>query len=180
RVSELVGAVKTYTHMDRARVSEIDVHDGLESTLTLLGHKLRSITVERAYDHTLPRIPAIAGELNQVWMNLLDNAADALGGHGHIRLSTRREGNRLAVEIADDGPGVPTDLQARVFEAFFTTKPPGQGTGLGLDLVRLAVKRHGGDVRLESSPGNTHFTVTLPFERTDGSATVTGQQAPER
>lgn len=165
RISDLVVAVKTYTHMDRARVSEIDVHEGLESTLTLLGHKLRSITIERAYDRTLPHVAANAGELNQVWMNLLDNAADALAGRGRIRLSTRREGEGLAVEIADDGPGIPPELQTRVFEAFFTTKPPGQGTGLGLDLVRLAIKRHGGDVRLESSPGNTRFTVSLPFER---------------
>ena len=164
RVSDLVGAVKTYTHMDQARESEVDVHDGLESTLTMLGHKLRGVRIERAYDRTLPRITANAGELNQVWTNLLDNAADVLKGTGQLRLSTRRDGERIVVEVGDDGPGVPPELQARIFDAFFTTKGPGQGTGLGLELARRVVTAHGGELRLESQPGNTRFTASLPLK----------------
>src|SRR5205823_13124507 len=132
QISGLVGAVKEYTYMDRAAVQEIDLHEGLENTLVILGHKLKQrVEVVREYDRSLPRIEAYGSELNQVWLNLLDNAIDATGGNGRIRIRTARGGDDVLVEIADDGPGIPEDIQHRVFEPFFTTKEPGKGTGLG-------------------------------------------------
>jgi signal transduction histidine kinase len=178
RVSRLVRAVKEYTYMDQAPLQEVDVHEGLENTLTILGHKLRGdVRVERQYDRSLPRILAHGSELNQVWTNLLDNAADATDGRGLVRIRTASEPGRVLVEIADDGPGIPPELRARIWEPFFTTKGVGRGTGLGLDVVRRIVEgRHGGDVRLESAPGDTRFQVRLPVqgppeerhERSDG------------
>jgi signal transduction histidine kinase len=144
RISELVKAVKAYSYMDQAPIQEIDVHEGLESTLTILGHKLkaRSITVTREYDRTLPRISAYGSELNQVWTNIIDNAIDAIGErHGNISLRTKRENNNIVVEISDDGPGIPQDIQSRMFEQFFTTKGVGKGTGLGLGIsYRIVVE----------------------------------------
>src|SRR5207245_1836871 len=147
RISRLVGAVKDYTYMDRAAIEEVDIHDGIESTLTMLGHRLKhgQITVQRAYDHTLPRVTVHGSELNQVWTNLLTNALDAIDGEGVISISTSRAPGGVAVEIADDGPGIPQELRSRIFEPFFTTKPVGSGTGLGLDIARRIVLGHRGE-----------------------------------
>jgi signal transduction histidine kinase len=167
RISELVGAIKSYTHMDRAPLQEIDVHEGLENTLTILGHKLKKGDVQlvRDYDKGLPSIEAHPGELNQVWSNLIDNAIDAVGGEGEIAVRTTRENGRVVVEISDDGPGIPEEIQGRIFEPFFTTKDVGEGTGLGLDISRrIVVEQHGGDIGVESGPGGTRFRVLLPVE----------------
>jgi signal transduction histidine kinase len=170
RISDLLAAAKQYTQMDRAPLQTFDVHEGLDATLTMLQHKLGDgIKVIREYDRSLPQIVAYPGELNQVWTNLIDNAIDALGGHGTLTVRTRAEGDRLAVEIADDGPGIPAEMRSRVFEPFFTTKEIGKGTGLGLDIAwRIVVGRHGGEVSLESEPGDTRFTVLLPVRRPNG------------
>ena len=170
RISELVGAMKAYSYMDRAAQQEIDLHDGLESTLTILGHKLKhGVVVTREYDRSLPKICAHGSELNQVWTNLIDNAVDAMGGKGHLWVRTIREGDAARVEIADDGPGIPPAIQARIWEPFFTTKGVGQGTGLGLDVVRrIVTARHGGDIRVDSKPGDTRFVVHLPLQRPGG------------
>jgi signal transduction histidine kinase len=165
RISELVGAMKDHTYMDRGSYSATDVREGLESTLTILGHKLKGATVSRDYEEGLPRIWAHGGDLNQVWANLLDNAADAVDGEGRIGVRAHRDGDAVVVEISDDGPGIPRELQARVFEPFFTTKQVGEGTGLGLDIVRRIVASHGGEVAFESGPGETRFVVRLPVER---------------
>lgn len=165
RISEIVAAVKDYTHMDRADTRQIDVHEGIESTLTMLGHKLKrgDVTVERDYDRDLPPITAHPAQLNQVWTNLLDNAIDAVDGDGTITVRTRRVGDDLVVEVDDDGPGVPPELQSRLFEPFFTTKEVGRGTGLGLDIVRRIVQNHRGQVRVISEPPGTRFQVRLPI-----------------
>jgi signal transduction histidine kinase len=165
RISELVAAVKDYTHMDRALVQEIDVRQGLESTLVMLGHKLPTgVVVERMYDRATPRVEGYGSELNQVWLNLLDNAIDAVGDVGRIWIRTGQEADGGAlIEIGNTGPGVPAELQARVFEPYFTTKEKGKGTGLGLDIVRrIVIERHGGTVSIESVPGDTRFSVRLP------------------
>jgi steroid delta-isomerase-like uncharacterized protein len=164
RISELVGAMKVYTFMDRAAYSETDVREGLEDTLTILNHKLKGTSVERDYEEGLPKIWANAGELNQVWTNLIDNAADALGGRGRILVRAFREDDRVTVQIVDDGPGIPPGIQDHVFDPFFTTKEVGEGTGLGLDIVRRVVAGHEGTVSVASQPGQTRFTVRLPRE----------------
>ncbi|MGZ4639406.1 MAG: ATP-binding protein [Actinomycetes bacterium] len=165
RISALVGAAKQYSQLDRAAHQFVDVHDGLDSTLVMLGGKVtRGIRVEKDYDRTLPDIPAYPAELNQVWTNLIDNAIGAMDGQGTLTLRTALDGDEVLVEVADTGPGVPEDLRQRIFEPFFTTKPVGEGTGLGLDIAyRIVVQRHRGDLRLESSPGNTRFQVRLPL-----------------
>jgi signal transduction histidine kinase len=166
RMSRLVGAVKSYTYMDRGDVVDTDIHEGLDTTLIVLGHKLKhtSIAIERDYDRTLPKVLANGSELNQVWTNLLDNAIDALGESGTINIRTRAENDCAVVEISDDGPGIPDDVRARIFEPFFTTKAVGQGTGLGLDTVRRIVEeRHRGSISVESQPGRTTFRVWLPL-----------------
>ena len=165
RVSELVGAIKSYSQMDRGSVQHIDVTEGLESTLVMLGYRLRDgITVIREYGAGLPKIQAHAGELNQVWTNLIDNAVDAMGGRGTLRLVTRAEGDdSVVVEIIDSGPGMPPKVAARAFEPFFTTKDVGKGTGLGLDIAqRIVVERHGGTIAIDSRPGQTTLRVRLP------------------
>jgi signal transduction histidine kinase len=163
RISTLVKAVKSYTYMDQAARKEVDLHEGLESTLTLLGHKLRGVEVERDYRRDLPRVPAYGGDLNQVWTNLIDNAADAMAGSGTLRVRTALDGGRARVEIADTGPGIPPDVLGRVWDPFFTTKEPGKGTGLGLEIARRIVEeKHGGEIEVESRPGETRFCVWLP------------------
>ena len=167
RISELVGAMKEYSYMDRAPAQEIDVHEGIESTLVILGHKIRgNVEVVREYDPDLPRVQAHGGELNQVWTNLIDNAVDAMSGvGGRLKIKTSRDGGCLKVEITDDGSGIPREIQGRVFEPFFTTKPVGEGTGLGLDIARrIVTRRHGGDMRVDSKPGETRFSVRLPVQ----------------
>jgi signal transduction histidine kinase len=153
--------------MDRGTLQRLDVHDGLESTLAMLGHRLRAgITVHREYDRSLPKICGSGSELNQVWTNLVDNAAAAMQGHGNLWIRTAREGDdSVRVEVADDGPGIAPRVLPRIWEPFFTTKGVGEGTGLGLDIARRIVERsHGGQIRAASRPGDTRFTVTLPID----------------
>ena len=164
RIASLVTAAKQYSHLDRASHQWIDVHEGLKSTLVMLTHKLHGIEVVKEFDRSLPQIPAHPAELNQVWTNLIDNAAQAMNGEGTLTVRTARDGDRVLVEIADTGPGIPPELRQRVFEPFFTTKPVGEGTGLGLDIsYRIVVNGHGGDISVTSQPGNTRFQVRLPL-----------------
>ena len=167
RISELVAAVRSYSQMDRASMQRIDVTEGLESTLVMLGHKLRDgVTVVREYDVSVPRIDAYAGELNQVWTNLIDNAVDAMDGAGILRLVTRVEGDDLVVEIGDTGAGMTAEVAGRAFEAFFTTKDVGRGSGLGLDIARrIIVERHGGAITIRSRPGDTVMQVRVPVRQ---------------
>jgi signal transduction histidine kinase len=166
RVAELVKAVKSYAYMDQSPMQEIDVHEGIENTLTILGHKLKNVTVVRAFDRSAPRIVAHGGELNQVWTNLIDNSIDAVQGTGKICIGTFVEGNQLVVEIVDNGRGIPLEIQSRLFEPFFTTKSVGSGTGLGLVISnRIVADRHGGEIEFESGPGATRFKVRLPLTR---------------
>jgi signal transduction histidine kinase len=166
RISELVKAIKEYSYMDRAPIQESDIHQGIESTLVMLNYKLRhSIQVERAYDRTLPPVCAYGSELNQVWTNLIDNSVDAMPSGGKLTIRTALEGDRVLVEIGDTGHGIPAEIQGRIFEPFFTTKKMGQGTGLGLDLVYRIIRRHQGDIRVESKPGDTRFQVRLPISQ---------------
>lgn len=166
RMSTLVGAAKQYSQMDRAPYQTVDVHDLLKSTLVMLGGKFGDgVTLVKDFDRSLPPISVYAAELNQVWTNLIDNAVQAMDGHGTLTVRTGRDGDRLLVEIADTGPGVPEEIRSRIFEPFFTTKAVGEGTGLGLDISwRIVVRRHHGDLRVLSEPGNTRFQVLLPFE----------------
>jgi signal transduction histidine kinase len=164
RISTLVAAAKQYSNMDRAPHERADVHVGLESTLVMLASKIGEVQVVRDYDRSLPKIPIYSGELNQVWTNLIDNAVQAMGGNGTLTVRTSSEDECVRVEIGDTGPGVPEKLRRRIFEPFFTTKPVGQGTGLGLDIsYRIVVARHGGDLSVESQPGDTRFIVRLPI-----------------
>jgi signal transduction histidine kinase len=171
RMSKLVAAVKTYAYMDRGALVEVDLHEGLETTLAVLGHKLKhtSITVVRDYDRTLPRMTVRGSELNQVWTNLLDNAIDALGEHGTITIATRPDGACARVDITDDGPGIAPENLDRVFDDFFTTKDVGAGTGLGLATARrIVVDRHGGSLTVDSTtspPTHTTFHVWIPFHQ---------------
>jgi signal transduction histidine kinase len=164
RITNLIGAAKQYTQMDRSPLQHLDVHDGLESTLTVLRHRLgEGIQVVRDYDRSLPKLPAYEGELNQVWTNLINNAVDAMDGRGTLAVRTRLDGDRVLVEIGDSGPGIPEAVAAHIFEPFYTTKPVGKGTGLGLDVCwRIVVQRHGGDLKFTSTPGDTRFQVLLP------------------
>ena len=166
RISELVGAIKEYSYMDQASVQEVDVHKALESTLLILKYKLRkkSIVLTREYADALPRIKAYGSELNQVWTNLIVNAVDAMPEGGTLKVRTKREPTDILVEIRDNGSGIPADLRSRIFEPFFTTKPVGEGTGLGLDTVARIVRKHRGNIRFESKPGDTCFQVRLPLE----------------
>jgi signal transduction histidine kinase len=170
RISALVGSAKQYSQLDRAPHRDVDLTEGLDSTLVMLAVKLgEHVTVVKEYDPTLPPVPAYAAELNQVWTNIIDNAVDAMDGAGTLTIRTRREGDRAVVEIGDTGPGIPAALQQQIFEPFFTTKPIGQGTGLGLDVSwRIVVKRHGGDLRVTSSPGDTRFRISLPLAAPTG------------
>ncbi|MCW2897039.1 MAG: sensor histidine kinase [Actinomycetia bacterium] len=165
RITTLVGAAKQYSQLDRAPFQVVDIHDLLSSTLLMMSAKLKGITIVKRYDKTLPKIPAYAAELNQVWTNLIDNAAQAMAGTGTLTLRTARDDGNILVEIGDSGPGIPPDVQKRIFEPFFTTKPVGEGTGLGLDIAwRIVVKKHHGDLRVESVPGDTRFQVRLPIQ----------------
>lgn len=150
--------------MDQAPLQEIDLHKGIESTLTMLTHQLKGgVEIVRDYDPDLPRICAYGGELNQVWTNLITNAVDAMNGKGRLGIRTRREIDNILVEISDTGSGIPPEVQPRIFEPFFTTKGVGEGTGLGLDIVSRIVRKHHGDIRFVSKPGDTRFRVCLPL-----------------
>jgi signal transduction histidine kinase len=164
RVSTLVGAAKQYSQLDRAPYQVIDVHELLDSTLLMLSGKFPpGITVVKDYDRGLPQIPAYAGELNQVWTNLLDNAVSAMGETGTLTIRTGLDREFVFVEFGDTGPGIPPEIRDRIFEPFFTTKPVGEGTGLGLDISwRIVVNKHHGDITVESVPGDTRFRVRLP------------------
>jgi PAS domain S-box-containing protein len=166
RIVELVKALKTYTYMDQAPVQRVDVREGLDNTLIILHNKLkRGVTVRREYSNDLPIIEAYAGELNQVWTNIIDNAVDAMGGEGTLIVRARCEKSWVVVQIEDDGPGIPPEHQSRIFDPFFTTKAPGEGTGLGLNISRnLIVKKHHGEMFVTSRPGSTCFSVRLPIE----------------
>ena len=168
RISDLVTAIKAYSYMDQTPSQEVDVRASLETTLTILRFKWKhGVEVVRDYAPDLPCITAYGSELNQVWTNLIDNAIDALGGKGHLFVRTAREDDGVLVEIGDDGPGIPEDIQGHIWEPFFTTKGVGEGTGLGLDTAyRIVVARHHGDIRVTSEPGRTRFQVRLPITGT--------------
>jgi signal transduction histidine kinase len=169
RIHELVAAVKGVSYMDRAPMAEpVDIRRGLVDTLTLLDSKGRrkSVEVSLQLPADLPCAHGVGAELNQVWMNLIDNALDAAPSRGHVSVSAARELDRIVVRIVDDGPGVPPDIQGKIFDPFFTTKGVGQGTGLGLDIVRRLLQQHEGDIAFESAPGRTEFQVRLPVEKT--------------
>jgi signal transduction histidine kinase len=164
RISDLVRAIKEYTFMDQAPVQNVDIAKSLETTLTIMNHKLkRGVSVERDY-HTVPLlVDSFGSELNQVWTNLIDNAVDAMHGNGTLRVRTYRDDSCVVVEIGDSGPGIPADIQPHIFEPFFTTKGVGEGTGLGLDTVQRIVRKHRGSIQVVSKPGDTRFQVSLPM-----------------
>ena len=164
RISDLVVAIKEYTFMDQSPVQNVDVVKTLETTLTILNHKLkRGVTVQRDYQKAALRVHSFGSELNQVWTNLIDNAIDAMGGKGELRVRTYREDDCAVVEITDNGPGISPQVQPHIFEPFFTTKGVGEGTGLGLDTVQRIVKKHRGNIQVRSKPGDTRFQVRLPL-----------------
>src|SRR5215212_4489492 len=168
QISKLISAVKSYSYMDQAPLQDVDIHSGIESTLTMLQHKLNEadITIIRDYDSNLPQINAIGNELNQVWTNLIDNAIDGIGKHGTITIRTKNEGNsQILVEVVDNGPqGIPKEVQSRIFDPFFTTKEQGKGTGLGLSIShRIITQTHKGDINFSSRPGHTYFQIRLPI-----------------
>ena len=166
RVSQIVMAMKSYTYLDQAPLLEVDIHEGLENTVIIMQHKLKKgVTIKREYDHNLPHIEAYASELNQVWTNIIDNAVDAMNGKGEITIKTSSNGDHVNVEISDNGPGMPEDIRLRIFEPFYTTKPPGKGTGLGLHISHdIIATRHRGRLLVESEPGRTTFKAILPVK----------------
>ncbi|HET7151448.1 MAG TPA: ATP-binding protein [Candidatus Acidoferrum sp.] len=165
RISDLIKAVKEYSYMDQSPVQEVDIEHSLETTLTIMNHKLkRGIRVAREYAPNLPKVMANGSELNQVWTNLIDNAADAMKGAGTLTIRTARENDFVLVEIADNGPGIPAEVKSRIFDPFFTTKGVGEGTGLGLDIVNRIVKSARGQVNVISSPGDTRFQIRIPIQ----------------
>jgi signal transduction histidine kinase len=164
RISDLVRAIKEYTYMDQTPVQNVDIVKSLETTLTILNHKLkRGVVVQRDYQRIPLLVNSFGSELNQVWTNIIDNAIDAMHGKGELRLRVYRQDDSVVVEIADNGPGIPPDVLPHIFEPFFTTKGVGEGTGLGLDTVQRIVKKHRGDIQVDSKPGDTRFQVWLPF-----------------
>jgi signal transduction histidine kinase len=165
RIFDLIDAIKAYSGMDRAPILEVDVPAGLDATVQMLQSRMTKVEIERDYEPNLPRINAYGGELNQVWTALIENALDALGNQGRLRLACRLEGEMLLVEIWDTGPGIPPELQERIFEPFFTTKAPGQGLGLGLDNAMRIVRKHRGHMSVRSEPGSTCFRVRLPLDQ---------------
>jgi signal transduction histidine kinase len=163
RISDLVGAIKEYTYMDQSPVQNVDVVKSLETTLTILNHKLKQgVAVVRDYQRVPLLVNSFGSELNQVWTNIIDNAIDAMHGKGELRVRTYRDDGCVVVEIGDNGPGIPPEVSPHIFEPFFTTKEVGQGTGLGLDTVQRIVKKHRGNIQVTSKPGDTRFQVWLP------------------
>lgn len=166
RISTLIQSVKTYTHMDRStEKAEVDIHEGLISTLTMLNHKLKkkNIQVEKDFQGDIPKIPMYVSEVNQVWTNLIDNAVDAMDEKGTLTIRTQTERDHLKVQIIDNGSGIPPDIQDSIFDPFFTTKPVGQGSGLGLDIVKKIIEQHQASINLRSEPGKTQFTICFPL-----------------
>ena len=171
RISDLVGAIKNYSYMDRGTMQSVDLHEGLDNTLKILHHKLKyGVTVNKEYDRSLPKISAYGGELNQVWTNLIDNAIDAMDGKGELTIRTSQEDSCVLIEIIDNGSGIPPELQSRIFEPFFTSKDVGKGSGLGLDISRrIIVQKHKGNLRFESEPGKTNFQIRIPLNSEQGT-----------
>ncbi len=164
RISDLVGAIKEYTYMDQAKVQNVDIVKSLETTLTILNHKLKQgVSVQRDYQSVPFLVDSFGSELNQVWTNIIDNAIDAMHGKGELRVRTYRDDGCVVVEIGDNGPGISTEAQPHIFEPFFTTKGVGEGTGLGLDTVQRIVKKHRGNIQVNSKPGDTRFQIWLPL-----------------
>jgi signal transduction histidine kinase len=164
RISDLVGAIKAYTYMDQAPVQNVDIVKSLEITLTILNHKLKQgVVVQRDYQSAPLLVNSFGSELNQVWTNIIDNAIDAMHGKGELRIRTYRDDGCVVVEIADNGPGIPPEVEPHIFEPFFTTKGVGDGTGLGLDTVQRIVKKHRGNIQVSSKPGDTRFQIWLPI-----------------
>ncbi|GGK06432.1 histidine kinase [Streptomyces camponoticapitis] len=186
RISDLIGAARQYSQLDRSPLQIVDVHALLDATLTMLQAKIpKSVRVVREFDRGLPSIPAYGAELNQVWTNLIVNALDAMPDGGTLTLTTWREDERLLVEIADNGVGISDEVRPRIFEPFFTTKQVGEGTGLGLDIsYRIVVNKHHGDLRVSSRPGDTRFQVCLPIEQESSGQVAeqgsSGRGAPEQ
>jgi signal transduction histidine kinase len=169
RISDLVGAIKEYTFMDQSPVQNVDVVKSLENTLTILNHKLKhGVVVRRDYQRVPLLVDSFGSELNQVWTNIIDNAIDAMGGKGELRVRTYRDDGCVVVEIGDTGPGIAPEITPHIFEPFFTTKEVGQGTGLGLDTVQRIVKKHRGTIQVNSKPGDTRFQVWLPLTKAAG------------
>jgi signal transduction histidine kinase len=167
RISDLVRAIKEYTYMDQAPVQNVDIVKSLETTLTILNYKLkRGVVVQRDYQQVPFLVNSFGSELNQVWTNIIDNAIDAMGGKGELRVRTYRDDGCVVVEIGDNGPGISSDVKPHIFEPFFTTKGVGEGTGLGLDTVQRIVKKHRGNIQVNSKPGDTRFQVWLPLSET--------------
>lgn len=177
-ISDIVRAVKSYTYLDQAAVQPVDIQRSLEDTLMILRHKLKgSIEIIRDFEPGLPRVEAHAGELNQVWTNLIDNAIDAMDGRGTLTLRARRRGDGIEVRVADSGPGIPSDMADRVFDPFFTTKPQGVGTGLGLHIAHnIVVNRHRGSINFDSGPDGTEFRVVVPLVLGTGSPSGDGRR----
>jgi signal transduction histidine kinase len=166
RISDLVRAIKEYTFMDQSPIQNVDVVKSLETTLTIMNHKLKhGVTVQRDYQPIPLLVNSFGSELNQVWTNLIDNAVDAMGGKGELRVRTYRDDSCVVVEIADNGPGISEEIKGHIFEPFFTTKAVGEGTGLGLDTVQRIVRKHKGNIQVTSKPGDTRFQVWLPLSR---------------
>jgi signal transduction histidine kinase len=181
RISDLVGAIKEYTYMDQAPVQNIDIVKSLETTLTILHHKLkRGVAVQRDYQRIPLLVNSFGSELNQVWTNIIDNAIDAMGGRGELRVRTYRDDDCVVVEIGDNGPGISPEVQPHIFEPFFTTKGVGEGTGLGLDTVQRIVKKHRGSIQVTSTPGDTRFQVWLPLAEGAAIAEETKLRGPEQ
>jgi signal transduction histidine kinase/predicted CoA-binding protein len=165
RISEIVKSLKSYVYLDQAPIQEVDIHEGLDNTLVMLRHKLKEgITVKREYTEELPKIQAYGSELNQVWTNLIDNSIDAMNGHGEIIIKTVLEGEWVIVELEDNGPGIPEDIQEKIFSPFFTTKAVGKGTGLGLNISYNIVQKHQGEIKVFSKPGKTRFQISIPID----------------
>jgi signal transduction histidine kinase len=166
RISDLVGAIKEYTYMDQAAVQNVDIVKSLETTLTILNHKLKQgVAVQRDYQRVPLLVNSFGSELNQVWTNIIDNAIDAMHGKGELRVRTYRDDGCVVVEIGDNGPGISSEVQPHIFEPFFTTKGVGEGTGLGLDTVQRIVRKHRGNIQVSSTPGDTRFQVWLPLAK---------------
>ncbi|MGD0566857.1 MAG: ATP-binding protein [Candidatus Sulfotelmatobacter sp.] len=178
RISDLVGAIKEYTYMDQSPVQNVDVVKSLETTLTILNHKLkRGVLVQRDYQPIPLLVNSFGSELNQVWTNIIDNAIDAMHGKGDLRIRTYRDDGCVVVEIGDNGPGIPAEVQPHIFEPFFTTKGVGEGTGLGLDTVQRIVKKHRGSIQVNSKPGDTRFQIWLPLSEASPGKTESSSTA---
>jgi signal transduction histidine kinase/predicted CoA-binding protein len=165
RISEIVKSLKSYVYLDQAPVQAVDIHEGLNNTLVMLRHKLKEgVDVKRDYEEGLPKIQAYGSELNQVWTNIIDNAVDAMNSKGEIGIKTRKNGEWIIVEIEDNGPGIPEDIQEKIFSPFFTTKAVGKGTGLGLNISYKIIEKHSGEIKIYSKPGKTRFQINLPVD----------------